>query len=216
LVGQFLENTHSECEENTDEPAELKEAYISFNFKVESDAVYYEAKKQALAAIVAERNELIHHLLPSFNLRTINNCFEADQFLDQQREKLLPEVDMLKSMINSLQEGRKEIAEFLSSEEGKKQFNLTWLRQSRLVLLLGDIATQMARPDGWTMLNTAGQLIRQHAPEEIAILSKRYGHRTLKGLILATEIFDIYEEPTDRGGIRVLYRLKPGWELETA
>lgn len=209
LVGQLLENVYLECDESTEEHEELREAYLSFIFKVESDAVYYEEKKQDLASIVADRNELIHHLLPRFNPNSIESCLDTDRYLDQQREKLLPEFDMLRNMIECLQEGRKEVAEFLNSDEGKKHFNWLWLRQSRLVILLGDIASQVTRPDGWTLLTTASQLIRQHAPEEVAALNERYGHKTLKRLILATDLFDINEERTDRGGIRVLYRLKP-------
>jgi hypothetical protein len=214
LVGQYLENTHSGCDESREEEEQLKEAYLSFTFRVDCDATYYEKKKQSLASIVAERNELIHHLLPRFNPNSIDSCLETDKYLDQQREKLLPEIDMLKTLIESLQEGRQELAEFLNSDEGKKQFDLQWLRQSRLVILLGDIAAQMARPDGWTVLTTASQLIRQHVPEEAAKLKERYGHKTLKGLILATELFDMNEEITQKGGVRVLYRLKPDYVLQ--
>lgn len=214
LVGQYLENTHTVRDESTGEEERLSEAYMSFSFRVDSDATYYETKRQSLASIVAERNELIHHLLPRFNPDSIESCQETDQFLDQQREKLLPEIDTLKTQIESLQDGREQLAKFLNSDEGKKHINLQWLRQSRLVILLGDIAAQMARPDGWALLTSASQLIRQHAPEEVAVLNKRYGHKTLKGLILATELFDIHEETTQKGGIRVLYRLKPDYVLQ--
>ncbi len=57
-------------------------------------------------------------------------------------------------------------------------------------------------------------MIRQHAPEEIVKLKEKYAHKTLKQLMMATELFDIKEESTDKGGIRVLYKLKPGWELK--
>jgi len=214
LVGQYLENTHSVCEEVDESSVELEEAYISITFKQNVDEVYYENKKELLASIVADRNELIHHLLPRINPESIESWIETDKYLEQQREKLLPELDHLKSMIDNLDEGRKKLAEFLSSDEGKRQFKLSWLRESRLVMLLCDIASQAARHDGWTLLNIAGQLVRQHAPEEIAVLKKKYGYKTLKGLLSATELFDITEESTDRGGIRVLYRLKPGRTLK--
>lgn len=214
LVGQFLMDTHLGSDESTEEPEERKEAYLSLNFKVECDAVYYENKKKVLASIVADRNELIHHLLPGFNPNSTESCLETDRYLDQQREKLIPEFDMLRNMIKTLQEGRKELGGFLVSDEGIKHFNMLWLRQSRLVILLGGIATQVTRPDSWTLLNTASQLIHQRAPEEVAALKKKYGHKTLKGLILATDLFDINEERTDKGGIRVLYRLKPGCALQ--
>ena len=48
------------------------------------------------------------------------------------------------------------------------------------------------------------------AEKEIALLKERYGHKSLKKLMLATEIFDIHEEATRKGGVRVLYRLKLG------
>jgi hypothetical protein len=40
-------------------------------------------------------------------------------------------------------------------------------------------------------------------------LKNRYGYKTLKELMLASEFFDIHEEPTKKGGVRVLYRPKP-------
>lgn len=98
----------------------------------------------------------------------------------------------------------------------KRQLELSFLRQSRLVILLGDIAIQTKRSDGWASLAVAGHLVKQHAPEEIALLKKRYGHKSLKKLMLATEIFDFIDKNTEKGGVRVLYRLKPGWELSNA
>jgi len=216
LAGQYLENTHSVCEELTDEPVDLQEAYISFTFRLDVDAVYYETKKEVLASLVADRNELIHHLLSRINPESIESWLETDKYLDQQREKFLPELDQLKSMVDNLQEGRKQLSEYLMSDECARQIKLSRLRESRLVLLLGDIANKVARQDGWTLLNIAGHLIHKHAPEELAVLNKKYGHKTLKGLMLATELFDITEESTDRGGIRVLYRLKPEWTLKNA
>jgi hypothetical protein len=80
--------------------------------------------------------------------------------------------------------------------------------------LLGDIASQAARPDGWMLLSHADQLIREHAPEEIAALKERYGKESIQELIQATDVFEITEETTKKGGVRVLYRLKPEWTLQ--
>lgn len=84
----------------------------------------------------------------------------------------------------------------------------------RIIYYLAEIAAQFMRPDGWTLLSRAGQIIREQAPEEITEVYQRYGHKTLKGLILATELFEIKEEPTNKDGIRVLYKLKPGWTFQ--
>jgi hypothetical protein len=77
--------------------------------------------------------------------------------------------------------------------------------------MLGDIAERTVRPDGWALMDDAGRLVKQYAPEEIALLKERYGHESLKAFILATEVFDVREEVTKKGGVRVLYRLKSNW-----
>jgi len=216
-VGQYLEDNRTVNGQINSDPVDLKEAHFSFTFKLDIDAVYYEKRKDALASLVAERNELIHHLLPRLYPETIERWLETEKLLDAQREKLLPEIKHLKSMVDALQEGRKELAEYLRSDEYKNnQLELARLRQSRLVLLLGEIASQAARHDGWMLLSHADQIIREHALEEIAALKERYGKKTLQELIQATDIFDIAEELTKKGGIRVLYRLKPEWTLQKA
>ena len=210
------ENTNPDYEVISSEPYEITEAYISFNFHVGTDAVYYETKKETLAQLVSERNELVHHLLPKFDASSAKSCKAIEEKLDNQSDKIRSEIKEMRAIAKALEEGRKRMADFLGSQEGKKQFNLSFLRQSRIVLLLGDIATQIKRPDGWTLMNIAGQLVKQHAPEELALLKEKHEYKSLKSLILATEIFDIYEEETEKGGTRVLYRLKAGWELSQA
>ena len=213
LVGDFLENTISNGEEISEAPQELKEPHFSFGIKVEIDENDYEKKKQELAAIVAGRNELIHNFLPLFDPNSIESCLETENHLDQQREKLLPEINELIFLINSFQKGKKEIVDFLKSDEGKKRF-FSPMGGGSIIYYLGEIAAKVARPDGWTLLNIAGQIIREQAPEELTDIYQKFGHKTLKELILATELFEIKEEPKGKGGIRFLYRLKPGWTFE--
>ena len=209
VVGQFLEKIFSASKETTNAPEELTEAWVSFRYTIECDDTYYEGRKNALDSIVAQRNELIHHLLPKWDFNSLDSGTATELYLDQQREKILPELEVLKAQLKAMQEAGKVLADFLASNEGEKQFELSFLRQSQLVAWLFSIAEQRTRPDGWVVLSNAAQFIRQHAPEEVANLEKRYGYKKLKGAILATEYFDINEEQTDKGGIRVLYRIKP-------
>ena len=65
-------------------------------------------------------------------------------------------------------------------------------------------------------MTTAGQLVKQHAPNELTRLHKDNDHKTLKSLMLKTEAFEFYEEKTVKGGKRVLYRLKDGIGLSHA
>ena len=213
LVGDYIDGTFSEFENIPQAPRELKGVYITFGLNVETDAVYYENKKKIMAEIVADRNELIHNLLPNYDQTSIEGCRKIEEHLDQQRGKLLPELNEVKTLIETLVEERKILCDFLTSDEGKKLLLSPRLGGS-ILNYLGQIASKVVRPDGWTPLSVAGQIIWKQKPEEMTDVFKKYGHKTLKGLILGTEIFEIKEEPTKKGGIQVLYRLKPGWTFD--
>jgi hypothetical protein len=48
--------------------------------------------------------------------------------------------------------------------------------------------------------------------EELDQMKEKHGYSSLKKLIQASEIFDIHEEATLKGGARILYRLKADWK----
>lgn len=209
LVGQYIENTNPNYKEKSLEPEQRTELYLSIAFQVGNDSTWCETKKKALAQLVLERNQLIHHLLPKLNTNSVESCKAIEKELDEQSEKIRSEIGEMKAIAKAFS----KMAKYLTSEEGKKLLTLSFLRHSPLVLLLGDIFTQRKRKDGWALMSTAGQLVKQYMPEELTLLRKEYGYKSLKSLMLATELFDVYEEETEKGGIRTLYRLKPDWEL---
>jgi len=217
VAGQFLENTHGEYPETDDELPALKEkgGHISVSFRIESDEDYYLKTKDNLAKIVKERNDLIHNFPLNFNLDKIERLREAENYLDVQREALLPEHDKVKQYLQALDEGSKEIAKLIVSGEAERLWKLDELRQEYVVMLLGRIIEVAKRVDGWTLVVHAGQLLHQNAPDQLKEVKKKYKCKTIKDLILMTEIFDFEEESTTKGGRRAIYRFKDGWGLET-
>jgi len=112
----------------------------------------------------------------------------------------------------------KGIVSFFNSPVGRKELeeSALFLKRCHLIRLLTHIAEQTTRPDGWTPIDSAGHLIKQRVPEEIASLKEYFGYNSLKAFILDAKIFDVYEEPTNNGSIRMLYRKKPDSELSNA
>lgn len=208
LIDPYVKNTYSETGEIQISTENPEESFFTFAFKVESDDGIYDAEKQELATIVADRNELVHHLLLRLDLNTIEGCKKADNDLQLKHDALLPKFESLKSLALTLQEGRKILGDYLQSEEYIKQFELQWLRESRIISMLIDIASQATRHDGWTLLSLADELLHQNAPDEIAGINERYGCNNLKQLILKSELFDFMEEHIVKGGVRQLYRIK--------
>ena len=93
---------------------------MSFKFSIECDDEQYNNRKAELASIVAERNDLIHHLLPKWDMNSLESSKEIEHSLEQQREKILQELEVLKSYVETIQ----ECAKFLKCEEGEKYFKL--------------------------------------------------------------------------------------------
>jgi hypothetical protein len=208
LVGEFVENTFLPSTKSAT-PTRLKEPYLSFSFSVEADADRYENIKQELKSLVDDRNDLTHHFLTRFNPESLESCLEANNYLDQQRERLLPQYDHLKSLIQALDEAMKAHVDYLNSEEGQKEFERQFLLQSSLVQLLLHVSVQNPRVDGWTYLSVAISQIRQILPGEMEQLERRWGYRNLADLMQASELFDIRKEAVADGGYRLVYRAIP-------
>lgn len=213
LIGHYMDSVYSDPDEQIDESEDVNETYFSFSFKLETEAAHYDSMKDNLTQLLSERNELVHHLLPQFDPESMESCHKIDHKLEEQSHKIRLEIENVGAIAKSLHEGRRQLSEFLSSENGSKQIWISHLRQSPLVLLLADIADQIGCEEGWATMSAAGQFLKEHAPNEIQSLKEHYGYKTLKSFIHATEIFDIKEEKTSKGGTRILYRLNPDWTI---
>jgi hypothetical protein len=164
-----------------------------------------------LAKLVDDRNELIHHLLLQFDPNSIESCVQIGKKLDEQGNNIVREINNLKREIDALQKSAKLMESFLNPPERRKEIEL-FFRQSHLIWLLTDIAKQTARPDGWTPIDRAGDIIRQRVPKEITSLKEYFGYKSLKAFIIAAKTFDVCEEPAKKG-TRILYRKKTDSEL---
>lgn len=216
LVGQFLENTNPDYEAFSDEPEVLEEPHISFRFRIETDPKNHEEKKQALADLVNQRNELIHHFLPKFDSTSQASCEDIGKKLDVQSEVIRREIKKIQAIVQAFNQSRKELASYLTSDEGQRELWLNHLKQSPLAMILIDIADQLGKEDGWVSLSLAAHLVRKHMPDELSVLRESYGHKTLKSFMLVTEMFEFNEEETSKGGLSVVYKLRQGTKVNHA
>lgn len=194
-------------------PDAIDEAWFGFRFTVETDTESVARQEAELKELVDRRNELVHHFLPRWQAAVDGDVETALAWLDAQREAAVGMLDRLQGWAHTVDTARKEHAAFLASEEGQHQIELLLLRSSRLVVMLGQIAMATPRADGWTLLASAGHLVKREAPEELNNMRPRYGHATLRAVLLAAELFDVAEEATQGGGTRTIYRINERWKL---
>lgn len=97
---------------------------------------------------------------------------------------------------------------FFASDEGLRHFELILLQHSRLDAVLSDVAAQRRRAEGWTYLADAGRIAWLQEPDAVTHMKDRHGHATLKKLAIASNLFDVFEEPLLDVGYRTLYRAR--------
>lgn len=205
LVGQFTENKNQN--ESIRSADDHVEPHISFKFWIDNEDFYLN-KKESLSKLIQERNKLVHHLLLELDLKSIDSCERISKRLDIQCEHIRSEINATQSFIKALADGKKTMSEFISSGVYKQELIIQVLRLNSLVLMLTKIAQETARKDGWTLLHSASYLLKKYEPEEWELLRKSTEYKSLKSLMLKTELFEFSEEKTSKGGIRVLYKLK--------
>lgn len=98
-------------------PEVLKEAHISFNFSFETGPEL----ASEIEGLVAARNHLVHHFLTDIDMSSVENLQGASESLDAQEERLRTVIDQLRSVAKALQSGRKEMAEYMMTEEFRKR-----------------------------------------------------------------------------------------------
>lgn len=216
LTGRLLDKLYASAAAQSSVLDGIAEPWFTFTFQIESDADSIEASRRSLSALIKERNDLIHHLLACWNPHDVGSCQVMCADLDEQRSRIVLEIERYRAYANGLKELAKEFQAFIESDEGKKQFDLAFLQHSRLAALLASIANEHARKDGWTLLSTAGHHLRQLIPDEFARMKDAHGEGSLQKLVIATDLFDVVTEQTPKGGTCALYRVRAGVEAQLA
>lgn len=187
---------------------ESPDNWLTFSFRISGDAEFIETMRRDMKQMTEQRNELVHGFLPRWQPDSPEKIEETLAYLDTQREKVLPMHEHLRTIASHLQETGKKLFEFMAGEEYRKQSEQILLQASPLVLLLRDVASQIHRGDGWSYLAHAGRVANKELHEEVKNLNERYGFKTLKKLLIGSEMFDVFDEPLSEGRFRTLYKNK--------
>jgi hypothetical protein len=72
---------------------------VSTTFRVDADAATVKKQKKSLAALVTERNKLIHRDLSGFDHNSISSCRSLIAMLDEQNVRILGQLEQLAALI---------------------------------------------------------------------------------------------------------------------
>lgn len=209
LAGQFTKEVFAPKDETTSESEpEFPAGYVTFKYSIQADEAYLQQRTASLKLVVDERNELVHHFLPKWTRGLLESARAADQHLDQQHGRILVEFETLKAHLEAMQRSRVLLHSFMSSPEYERQMEKQWLQSSRIVHLLAEMSRRAVNADGWVQLDAAGQALWVNAREDMSSLRAMYGYPKLKPLLVASEVFEMRDQPLSDGCSRVQFRLK--------
>ena len=203
MMGQLINQYFGEILSSSDEEP------LSCSLKITVDATFAENQVKAFEMMREERNRLVHHFLPYWQPDSPENIILASDYLDKQREKILPVWEHLKSVAGTMHQARKMQARYMASDEFTQQLELLWLQKSPLIQLFCDIAMQIGRSDGWACLAHAGKLVHMQLADDVAQMNATYGHHSFKKMLIASNLFEIWDKAFPHGGSRTFYRIRP-------
>lgn len=120
LAGDYVEGCLGpEADEAPATPKGLNGMHISMKFSMEHNPEYYEAKKAELAKLVADRNDLVHHLLQELDITSTESCKDLGTKLDAQCKILRAEIKSMRAVGKGMFEQQERLAAFLLTEEGQ-------------------------------------------------------------------------------------------------
>lgn len=191
--------------EAADSSSELQVS-LSYSFRYSEKAL--NERRESLATLVKERNELVHHLLPEFDRDSLESCAATAAKLDRQRELVLPEIKRLQQDCRFIQQEFSNLAELFLSSESRTLLAASRLRNQPLIKAFLDFAQTHSTPDKWVSLNLAASSITGFTRAKINEICTSFGYKSLTELMIDSQMFEIHLEPTGENRHRVLYRHK--------
>lgn len=189
-------------------PEDSNEAMIAMSFAFNLGENGLAERQESLANLVAERNKLVHHLLPEFDRNSLESCRAAAADLDRQREAVLPEIKRLQQDYRVIRQELNQLAEFMASAEGVAILRTPRIQQHPLLEEFVDIAKNNQAPADWISLNAAVGSIAGFSRDEMTAVCTSFGQKTLTALLIASQLFDVEFKPVGSAGYRIHYRLR--------
>lgn len=209
LVGSFL--TNGDTESLAGDSPEIKNPNkIHFGFKssLSFSAEDFEREKATLEALITMRNELVHHFLENFDLRTLQGCATADQHLEACLVQINLYTEKLRGWADATLKGRELMVSFLGSEAGRDLIVFGIMPGGEIHWEATPIVAQLKAAEealsckGWTSLNAAIAKIKGKHPE---LTPRKYGCSRWRHLLHETGLFNTQVQKSASGAVEDVF-----------
>ena len=116
LIDDFVQSIHPESTDDIENSDDGKNAKIEFSFTVE-DPLFVKELEDSLGKIRKERNDLIHEKFTSFDPNSLESCRNVSKELEEQRQRIKAQYEVLFSIWTAVLEGQEELLEHVCSAD---------------------------------------------------------------------------------------------------
>jgi hypothetical protein len=167
---------------------------VAFSFRMEMPPEHRCRTKAALEELVDLRNQVVHHLIERFDLRTEEGCVDAARHLEESCRRIDHHFLELAEWAKTMDEARTRAAEFAQSPEFRDILvngvapdgNFEW-QHTGIVRVLRECTKELTA-SGWTRLDLARAWIADRHPEQVP---EKYGCRTWPQVLSESRQFDL-------------------------
>ena len=217
FTGDYLTESHVNAESATadDVPAcrAVDVPWFRMRFNIAMSPERLEHAKEAMAELVAMRNDLVHHLIERFDISDEGGCLAATRHLEDCYQKIDEHLGQLKEWADGHVRGQALASSFMQSTEFENAFidginpdgTVCWER-STIVECLKD-AESACSVNGWTSLDAAINFIMRENRDQTPT---RYGCNTWRQVLMKSGQFELRGEAgseTSKGQTRYRSRV---------
>lgn len=202
LTQSFINDFYKSDEKGEHEFDDNKPS-IGLNISIKTEDVSEIEKNYQ--GVVSSRNFIVHNFLERYIFASVEDCAEAEAYLDFEYDKAKIFLNDLLGIYDSLNEFAQELQS--KSEYIRNRIQKFTDADDLSRHMASEMIQGFKRDDGWIVLSTASTKLRTECPE-LFVDMKKYGHNSLKKVMESSDLFEFYSEETLKGGKRDLFRLK--------
>jgi hypothetical protein len=108
----FIPKPEADSELNEDD-----DFSVYFSFAINRDDEGRKARRRQVRTLIEDRNKLVHSLVDRFNCSDRNSCLSLCTQLDEEHERIIAELQYLRSISAAIKEGMMTVKNVLLSDE---------------------------------------------------------------------------------------------------
>jgi hypothetical protein len=204
FTGDYLVTSE---DEDADGPSSSQEGWFRFRSRMLLSEENSLKTKSALAELVSLRNQLVHHFIERFDIRSQHGCNQAQAFLEESLESIATHyfnlLDWAKSFDNIRDLFNSALQDFLDGihQDGSVSWPVNGLTDCLVY------AGEALSHDGWTRLSDAIRWCSTTYPNQTL---RRYGCASWREVIHKSGLFETRKSIDPKSdNSRIHYRSKP-------